>query len=84
MNGIAAGKIRMRAQNIENQVVIEVEDNGAGISDYAMQNMFVPFFTTKEGGSGIGLSLSKQIIRMHGGSIGVQSSPGKTVFTIKI
>jgi len=84
LNGVAAGKIRMSAQNTENQVVIEVEDNGAGISEYAMQNMFVPFFTTKEGGSGIGLSLSKQIIRLHGGSIGVQSSPGKTVFTIKI
>jgi nitrogen fixation/metabolism regulation signal transduction histidine kinase len=84
VNGIPAPKIRMSAQNTDNQTVIEVEDNGAGITDYAMQHMFVPFFTTKEGGSGIGLSLSKQIIRMHGGSIGVQSSPGKTLFTIKI
>jgi len=84
VNGLPSARIRMSAQNIDNQIVIEVEDNGAGISDYAMQNMFVPFFTTKEGGSGIGLSLSKQIIRMHGGSIGVQSSPGKTLFTIKI
>jgi len=84
VNGIQAPKIRISAQNTDNQVVIEVEDNGTGITDYAMQHMFVPFFTTKEGGSGIGLSLSKQIIRMHGGSIVVQSSPGKTVFTIKI
>ncbi len=84
VNGIPAPEIRMSAQNIENQTVIEVEDNGIGITDYAMQHMFVPFFTTKVGGSGIGLSLSKQIIRLHGGSIGVQSSPGKTVFTIKI
>jgi len=84
VNGITSPRIRMSAQNIDNQIIIEVEDNGIGITDYAMQNMFVPFFTTKEGGSGIGLSLSKQIIRMHGGSIGVQSSPGKTVFTIRI
>lgn len=84
VNGIPAPKIRMSAQNTDNQTVIEVEDNGAGITDYAMQHIFVPFFTTKEGGSGIGLSLSKQIIRLHGGSIGVQSSPGKTMFTIKI
>jgi len=83
-NGMPSPQIRMTAQNTDNQVVIEVEDNGAGITEYAMQHMFVPFFTTKEGGSGIGLSLSKQIIRMHGGSIGVQSSPGKTVFTIKL
>ena len=84
VNGIPQPHIRMMAQHTDNQVIIEVEDNGTGITDYAMQNMFVPFFTTKEGGSGIGLSLSKQIIRMHGGSVGVQSSPGKTVFTIKI
>jgi len=84
VNGIDTPKIRMKAQNTDNQIIIEVEDNGAGIPPYAMEHMFVPFFTTKEGGSGIGLSLSKQIIRLHGGSIGVQSSPGKTVFTIKI
>ncbi|MCX6287360.1 MAG: ATP-binding protein [Bacteroidetes bacterium] len=84
VNGILVPRIRMTAENTDNQVVIEVEDNGAGITDYAMQHIFVPFFTTKEGGSGIGLSLSKQIIRLHGGTISVQSSPGKTVFTIKI
>lgn len=84
VNGKHEAHIRMTAQSADNQIIIEVEDNGSGITDYAMQHMFVPFFTTKEGGSGIGLSLSKQIIRMHGGSIGVQSSPGKTLFTIKI
>ncbi len=84
VNGVASPRISMCAQNTDNQVVIDVEDNGSGITEYAMQHIFVPFFTTKEGGSGIGLSLSKQIIRMHGGSISVQSSPGKTVFTVKI
>lgn len=84
VQGIKSPVIQLRAQNNGNQFVIEVEDNGAGITEYALQHMFVPFFTTKEGGSGIGLSLSKQIIRMHGGTISVQSSPGKTVFTIRI
>jgi signal transduction histidine kinase len=84
LNGIKSPAIRLKAQNVGNQFVFEVEDNGAGITEYAMQHMFVPFFTTKEGGSGIGLSLSKQIIRQHGGTITVQSQPGKTVFTIRI
>ncbi|WP_343487292.1 ATP-binding protein [Allomuricauda sp. d1] len=53
---------------------IEVKDNGPGISEELLDEIFVPFFTTKEKGTGIGLSLSKQIIQQHGGNIVVQSS----------
>ena len=48
-----------------------------------LEQIFVPFFTTKESGSGIGLSLSRQIMRLHGGSLQVRSTPGKeTVFSM--
>ena len=63
---------------------IQVEDNGTGIEPHVLQNIFIPFFTTKAQGSGIGLSLSRQIMRLHGGSLGVQSRPGKsTIFTMQ-
>lgn len=56
---------------------IEVTDNGPGIEPEAMDDIFIPFFTTKENGSGIGLSLSRQIIQQHGGAIKVYSEVGK-------
>jgi nitrogen fixation/metabolism regulation signal transduction histidine kinase len=66
------------------KVNIEIEDNGSGISEEAMKNIFIPFFTTKKSGSGIGLSLSRQVMRLHGGSISVQSQLGVgTVFTLR-
>lgn len=63
---------------------VSVMDNGPGIPPEVMEQIFVPFFTTKESGSGIGLSLSRQIMKNHGGSIEVTSSPGHTRFTLKI
>jgi nitrogen fixation/metabolism regulation signal transduction histidine kinase len=64
--------------------VIRVKDNGPGIEREVLEKIFIPFFTTKSNGSGIGLSLSRQIMRMHGGNISVQSAPaGETVFTLK-
>jgi signal transduction histidine kinase len=49
-----------------------------------MDKIFIPFFSTKEGGSGIGLSLSRQIMRQHKGTISVHSDPEqKTVFTLR-
>ena len=65
--------------------VITVKDNGPGINPGIINEIFTPFFTTKESGTGIGLSLSKQIIRNHGGSISVHSIPGfETIFTIEL
>ncbi|TLP82658.1 sensor histidine kinase [Maribacter sp. ACAM166] len=60
---------------------ITVKDNGPGISPELIDEIFVPFFTTKNTGTGIGLSLSKQIMRLHGGSIRVISN-GNTTFTL--
>jgi two-component system, NtrC family, nitrogen regulation sensor histidine kinase NtrY len=58
------------------RVVIKVADNGAGMSPEVMENIFIPFFTTKKNGSGIGLSLCKQILLLHKGNIQVQSVEG--------
>lgn len=59
------------------QIVIEISDNGPGIEPEAQERIFIPFFTTKKKGSGIGLSLSQQIIQMHGGQLKVVSPPEK-------
>jgi signal transduction histidine kinase len=60
-------------QNNQQRTIIEVRDNGVGMSDELMDKIFVPFFTSKPNGSGIGLSLSKQIMALHKGTITVNS-----------
>jgi signal transduction histidine kinase len=58
-----------------------VLDNGPGISPENLDEIFIPFFTTRENGSGIGLSISKQIMAAHGGTLKVRSVPEReTVF----
>ena len=67
------------------RAIIKISDNGRGISEENIGRIFIPFFTTKKEGSGIGLSLSQQIIRAHGGRIYVNSKPNEeTVFTIRL
>ena len=67
------------------KVVVQIADNGDGIEESMLDQIFVPFFTTKKEGSGIGLSLCRQIILLHHGSINVSSQLGKgTVITIKL
>ncbi len=66
------------------RIIIQVKDNGPGIPKENMEKIFIPFFSTKEGGSGIGLSLSRQIMRLHHGSIAVHSEPNtETIFTLR-
>jgi len=66
------------------RIIIQVKDNGPGILEENIEKIFIPFFSTKEGGSGIGLSLSRQIMRLHNGSIGVHSEQNvETVFTLR-
>ncbi|SHO62508.1 sensor histidine kinase [Algoriphagus zhangzhouensis] len=63
--------------------LIQVEDHGPGIVKEALERIFVPFYTTKKTGSGIGLAISRQIMNLHRGSLSVESIPGeKTVFTL--
>lgn len=63
--------------NLKEKVIIQVEDNGTGIPDEILDSIFVPFFTTKKNGSGVGLSLSKQIMLLHKGKIKINSNMGK-------
>ena len=85
LEGQKDGKICMDVDAEKNQLLIRVTDNGPGIPSELAEDVFVPFFTTKATGSGIGLSLSRQIIRMHGGELSVVSLPyRKTVFTISL
>jgi signal transduction histidine kinase len=63
--------------NLNNRTTIEVADNGKGINQDILDKIFMPFFTSKKSGSGIGLSLSRQIMQMHKGTISVRSKPGE-------
>jgi len=63
--------------NKNNRITIEVSDNGTGIKHDIIDKIFMPFFTSKKSGSGIGLSLSRQIMHLHKGSITVKSKPGE-------
>jgi signal transduction histidine kinase len=70
--------------NQNNHTIIEVADNGMGIKPDIIDKIFMPFFTSKKEGSGIGLSLSRQIMHLHKGSISVKSKQDEgTVFTLK-
>jgi len=72
------GQIKLTAGKSKNaKTYIEITDNGKGIPPELIDQIFVPFFSTKETGSGIGLSLAKQIMLLHGGDISVLSTPNK-------
>jgi C4-dicarboxylate-specific signal transduction histidine kinase len=63
--------------------VLKVSDNGVGIAEELLEQVFVPFFSTRKNGSGIGLSLCKQIMMLHQGNIQVQSVEGKgSIFSL--
>jgi nitrogen fixation/metabolism regulation signal transduction histidine kinase len=71
-------QIRLTAEiDSAGHAAIAVHDNGQGMAEQVRENIFVPFFTTKRHGTGIGLSLVRQIMRSHHGSVGVQSAPGE-------
>ena len=64
---------------------VSVTDNGPGILPQVMEQIFIPFFTTKDGGSGIGLSLCRRIMQLHGGNITASSTPGQgSCFSISV
>ncbi|MBD3224317.1 MAG: ATP-binding protein [Caldithrix sp.] len=81
----AEGRIEMVAYlNERGRVLIQVTDNGFGIPEDIQDTIFTPFFSTDKNGSGIGLSLCRQIMRLHGGTISVQSvTNGKTNFILR-
>jgi two-component system nitrogen regulation sensor histidine kinase NtrY len=80
------GKVSLWAQIDElGRACIRISDNGPGIPEELLEKIFIPFFSTKKDGSGIGLSISQQIVRTLGGTISISSQPNQeTVFTIRL
>lgn len=90
-NAVAAmkggGRLIVSTRCDDDQVVVEMTDDGTGISEAAQCHLFEPFFTTKGvgEGTGLGLYLSKEIVaKRHGGSIGCDSQPGRTTFRVTL
>lgn len=63
-------------KRIKKFVKIDIEDTGEGISKHNLKNLFKPFFSTKNGGTGLGLLISRQIVEVHNGKIEIRSKPG--------
>jgi signal transduction histidine kinase len=79
------GHLTLRSQNSKDGqwIHILIKDSGVGIPDEDMNRLFDPFFSTKERGIGLGLSIAHRIIDQHHGKIEVESAPGKgTLFTV--
>lgn len=83
--GYPDGSVELLATLCEGSPLITVTDNGDGIPANRIEEIFLPFYSTKEHGNGIGLCLSRQIMRLHGGELLAESYPEKryTVFTMK-
>ncbi len=76
--------IKIESSLVEQNIFVIITDNGPGIEEEVIDQIFIPFFTTKKEGSGIGLSLSRQMMQLHKGSISVQSKLGiGTTFILK-
>jgi signal transduction histidine kinase len=80
-----SGRIAIEMKlRLDGHIVISISDNGSGIETETLRRIFIPFFTTKAKGTGIGLSLSRQIVKLHNGRITVRSEVGRgTVFTVQ-
>ena len=70
-------KVSISAEKLRDSIMVKIIDNGKGIPEEILDTIFVPFFSTKKTGSGIGLSISKQIMMLHNGRIQVMSEEGK-------
>lgn len=75
-------EIMVVAEAENSKSLILIKDNGPGIDQDKIEKIFIPFYTTKKEGSGIGLSVSRQIMSLHGGHLELQSEPGSTIFTL--
>lgn len=82
MHDRASPSLTLQAFPDFGRVIIKLTDNGPGIDPADLEQVFVPFFTTKRDGSGIGLSLCRQIMSAHGGAISIQSDASGTIVTL--
>jgi two-component system, NtrC family, sensor histidine kinase HydH len=80
-----AGSIEVSAHRAENELMIQVRDDGPGIPPEKIASIFDPYFTTKAEGNGLGLWIAQQIVTAHGGVVTVQNAPGKgAIFGIRL
>ena len=76
------GKIQIKVSELDNKVSVDVYNNGESIPSEIAAHIFIPFFTTKEYGTGIGLSVSRYIMRLHGGNLKHHTSNEWTIFSM--
>ncbi len=72
----ATGRSSWRPAPAEGRVRIEVRDDGPGVPAALREQIFTPFFTTREKGTGLGLAFVREIVRDHGGDVAVRDAPG--------
>lgn len=82
LEGIPEPEINLKAFQLNESTILEVRDNGHGIRDSIKKKIFVPFFTTRKNGSGIGLTLCRNIVNAHNGTISFNSEGKSTTFTL--
>jgi len=76
------GKIKITSENIDDKIIIQVQDNGPGISEDKLEKIFEPLFTTKQEGTGLGLASCKSIIEQHSGKILVKNNPTRFIIEL--
>lgn len=79
------GTLRLRTRDRDDRVYLEIADTGAGLTKEECERLFTPYYTTKQHGTGLGLAIVQSVISDHGGTISVQSQPGKgTTFVVEL
>ena len=83
-HGVASPTITIKSETKNGSASITVQDNGPGMPQEIAENLFIPFKTKKEGGTGLGLTITKKIIDIHNGTINCATGDSGTVFDITI
>lgn len=88
INGIEAsparGVVKLTSARSEDRLLLEVENFGSSIPASELEDLFLPFHTTKKNGTGLGIPISDSIVKSHGGSLSVKSGGNRTVFTVSL
>jgi signal transduction histidine kinase len=80
----AGGHVLVRVIGLDDRCQIHVKDDGPGIPEQVRSRIYEPFFSTKEGGTGLGMSIAHSLVSLHGGSIDLQTGPRGTTFEVSI